>query len=343
MRRAGRWLGPAAAVLVACGALAACGSSDPSGSATLTLYDGQHVQTAQHLVTAFEKQTGIQVAIRNDDEDALANQIATEGPNSPADLFLTENTPPLESLQDKGLLAKVNPATLSRSPAKYSSPQGDWVGISGRVSVLVYNPSLIKASQLPTRISQLADPQFKGKLALAPQETDFQPIVTAYDRAYGKAATLKWLSAIKSNASGHIYPDNETIASEVNQGAVAFGVINEYYWYRMRAEVGAAKMHSLITHFAPARPRLRHRRVRGGGAQVEQAPGRGPEVPGLPGQPEGAGDHRNPRHRRQRVDQLRVPAGLGGHDQGARDAVQPAPALPDHDRPAGHRHHGHRR
>jgi iron(III) transport system substrate-binding protein len=254
MRRAGRWLGPAAAVLVACGALAACGSSDPSGSATLTLYDGQHVQTAQHLVTAFEKQTGIQVAIRNDDEDALANQIATEGPNSPADLFLTENTPPLESLQDKGLLAKVNPATLSRSPAKYSSPQGDWVGISGRVSVLVYNPSLIKASQLPTRISQLADPQFKGKLALAPQETDFQPIVTAYDRAYGKAATLTWLSAIKSNAAGHVYPDNETIASEVNQGAVAFGVINEYYWYRMRAEDGAAKMHSLITHFAPGDP-----------------------------------------------------------------------------------------
>ncbi len=98
------------------------------------------------------------------------------------------------------------------------------MGVSARVSVLVYNPSLIKASQLPTKISQLADPKYKGKLALAPQETDFQPIVTAYDRAYGKAATLTWLAAIKSNASGHIYPDNETIASEVNQGAVAFGV-----------------------------------------------------------------------------------------------------------------------
>ena len=139
-----------------------------SGSATLTLYSGQHVQTAQNLVTAFEKQTGIQVAIRNDDEDALADQIATEGPNSPADLFLTENTPPLESLQDKGLLAKVDPATLSRTPAKYSSPQGDWVGISGRVSVLVYNPSLIKASQLPTKISQLADPEVQGQAGPGP-------------------------------------------------------------------------------------------------------------------------------------------------------------------------------
>ena len=50
--------------------------------------------------------------MRSDDEDALANQIATEGARSPADLFFTENTPPLELLQDKGLLSAVKPATL---------------------------------------------------------------------------------------------------------------------------------------------------------------------------------------------------------------------------------------
>jgi iron(III) transport system substrate-binding protein len=245
-----------AAGLVACGALAACGSAsgDPAGSGTLTLYSGQHVQTAQNLVAAFEQQTGIQVQIRSDDEDALADQIATEGSNSPADLFYTENSPPLESLQGKGLLSKVAASTLSRLPRQYSSPQDDWVGISARVSVIVYNPSLIKASQLPTRVSQLADAKYRGKLALAPQETDFQPIVTAYDKAYGRAATLKWLGAVKSNAAGHVYPDNETITSEVNQGAVAFGVVNQYYWYRMRAEIGAGKTHAMITHFAAHDP-----------------------------------------------------------------------------------------
>jgi iron(III) transport system substrate-binding protein len=180
--------------------------------------------------------------------------MATEGSHSPADLFYTENSPPLESLQEKGLLARVDPSTRAHTPSQYDSPSGDWVGVSARVSVIVYNPSLISASQLPTKVSQLAEPQYKGKLALAPQETDFQPIVTSYDRAYGKAATLKWLTAIKANAAGHVYPDNETIASEVNQGAVAFGVVNQYYWYRMRAEIGAGRMHSLITHFAPHDP-----------------------------------------------------------------------------------------
>jgi iron(III) transport system substrate-binding protein len=178
----------------------------------------------------------------------------TEGSHSPADVFYTENSPPLESLAAKGLLAKVDPSTLSHTPARFNSPSGDWVGVSGRVSVLIYNPSLISASQLPTHVSQLADAKYKGKLALAPQETDFQPIVTDYDRAYGKSATLTWLKAIYANASGHIYPDNETIADEVNRGAVAFGIVNQYYWYRMRAEIGTANVHSKITHFAPRDP-----------------------------------------------------------------------------------------
>jgi iron(III) transport system substrate-binding protein len=251
-----RWIGTAVAVATACGLLAACGSADAGsgGSATLTLYSGQHVQTTQSLVAAFEQQTGIKVVIRSDDEDALADQIATEGSHSPADLFYTENTPPLESLESKGLLSKVTPATLSHTPAKYNSAQGDWVGVSARVSVIVYNPSLISASQLPTRLNQFASPKYKGKLAIAPQETDFQPIVTDYDRAYGKAATLKWLAGVKANAAGRIYPDNETIAAEVNQGAIAFGLVNQYYWYRMRAEIGASRMHAQITHLAPQDP-----------------------------------------------------------------------------------------
>jgi iron(III) transport system substrate-binding protein len=261
-----RWIISAVA-LAACGGLAACGSSGGSGgsgasggsastdsTAPLTLYSGQHVQTAQNLVTAFEKQTGIKIAIRSDDEDPLADQIATEGSHSPADLFYTENTPPLEILQDKGLLSPVDPATLSHAPRQYSSARGDWVAVSGRTSVIVYNPSLIKASQLPTKITQFADPKYRGKLAIAPQETDFQPIVTAYNLAYGKAATVKWLSALKSNASGHIYPDNETIVSDVNKGSIAFGLINQYYWYRMRAEIGASRVHSQITHLAPRDP-----------------------------------------------------------------------------------------
>jgi iron(III) transport system substrate-binding protein len=250
-RRVRRGAAAVAAAALACGLLAACGGS--SGRA-ITLYSGQHKQTTDALVAGFEQATGITVNVRDDDEDTLALLIAQQGSHSPADVFYTENSPALEYLQGNGMLAPVASSALARTPARFNSPQRDWVGVSARVSVLIYNPSLIAASQLPTSVRQLADPKYRGKLAFAPGETDFQPIVTSVLRSYGRAATLRWLDGIKSNAAAHTVPDNETVTQEVNRGIVAFGVINQYYWYRLRAEIGAAAMHSAITYFAPRDP-----------------------------------------------------------------------------------------
>jgi iron(III) transport system substrate-binding protein len=73
-------------------------------------------------------------------------------------------------------------------------------------------------------------------------------------RAYGETKALKWLDGIKSNAASNIFPDNETIADEVNRGEVAFGLVNQYYWYRMQAEIGSSNIHSKIAYFAPHDP-----------------------------------------------------------------------------------------
>ncbi len=238
--------------MTGCSALS--GPASAGGESSLTLYSGQHLQTTQKLVAAFEKLTGIRVSVRSNDEAVLADQIVTEGGHSPADVFYTENTPPLEFLQGKGLLSPVRSSTLAATPSRYNSSQGDWVGVSARVSVLIYNPRLISKSQLPTSVMQLADPKYQGKLALAAGETDFQPIVTSVLRAHGMAPTEKWLSALKANAAGHLYPDNETVTSDVNRGSAALGIINQYYWYRMKAEIGAGATHSKIAFFAPHDP-----------------------------------------------------------------------------------------
>jgi iron(III) transport system substrate-binding protein len=243
----------AVALALTSGFLAASGGV-ASASETITLYSGQHVQTTDSLVAGFEKTTGIKVQVRSDDEDTLANQIATEGSRSPADVFYTENSLPLASLQDKGLLAKVAPKTLAQTPSRYNSGSGDWEGVSARVSVLVYNPKLISKSQLPTTALGMANPKYKGKLGIAPGETDFQPVVTSVIKAYGAARATTWLQGLKSNGSAHSYPDNETLVDEVNRGGVAFGLLNQYYWYRLGSEVGTSNVHSKIAFLAPHDP-----------------------------------------------------------------------------------------
>jgi iron(III) transport system substrate-binding protein len=252
-------------------ALAACGgsstgsagisgstSSPPSstsGSLTgqsITLYNGQHEQTTSRLVSAFEKHTGVKVNVRSGDEAELGDQIMQEGSSSPADVFYTENTPVLEHLREQSLLAPLAPSTLAAIPARYNSPQGNWAGVSGRVSVLVYNTSQLASSQLPSSILELAEPKWKGKVGFAPSETDFQPLITSIVKFDGAATAEHWLQGLQANSK--IYPDNETVVAQVNNGESAVGLINHYYWFRLRDEVGQSGMHSALHYYAPRDP-----------------------------------------------------------------------------------------
>ena len=244
---------PILGALAACTALAlsACGSAAHDGDA-ITLYSGQHEQTTAALVAAFEKQTGIHVEVRTGDEAELGNQILQEGSSSPADVFYTENTPVLEALREKGLLAPVAPATLAAVPSRYDSTQGDWVGVSARVSALVYNTSLVKPSQLPSSILELAEPRWKGKVGFAPSETDFQPLITAIVKLDGLATAERWLRGLQAN--GKTYPDNEAVVAQVNNGESAVGPINHYYWFRLRAELGQGGMRSALHYYAAGDP-----------------------------------------------------------------------------------------
>jgi iron(III) transport system substrate-binding protein len=243
----------AVTALLAAGCSTASGSG--SGSQTITLYNAQHEQTTDALITAFTAQTGIKVKVRSDGEDVLTAQLEQEGSKSPADVFYTENSPWLAQLDEKHLLAPIDPATLQQVPASDSASTGDWIGVSARVSVLVYNTDKLKASQLPTSILDLADPKWKGKLELAPAETDFWPIVSSVAKAYGDAKALTWLKGLKSNAAPNdTIPDNETVVSDVNKGTNDMGLINHYYFYRLQAEIGKPAMHAALSFFAPHDP-----------------------------------------------------------------------------------------
>ena len=135
--------------------------------------------------------------------------------------------------------------------------------MSGRFSVLIYNPSKIAASQLPTSALDLADPKYKGKLELAPAETDFWPIVSSIIRARGRQAALTWLQGLKANAGSDDHtPDNETLVGDINKGDAAMGLINHYYYFRIRSETGAGSLPRQAGVVRPARPRVRRGHLR---------------------------------------------------------------------------------
>lgn len=239
-------IGAAAVVLAGC-----TGTSNDPGPTTITLYNAQHEQTTTALIKAFTAKTGIIVKVDNDDEDVLTAKIEQEGNRSPADVIFTENSNWLQQLADKGLLAKVPSRTLKSVPAVDSAKDGEWVGVSARVSALVYNTTDLTAAQLPTSVLQLADPKWKGKLEIAPSETDFWPVVSSVEDTYGHAKALAWLKGLRANAGANVVPDNETIVADVNKGVAELGIINHYYYYRLKAETASSSIHSALHYFAP--------------------------------------------------------------------------------------------
>ena len=112
-------------------------------------------------------------------------------------------------------------------------------------------PEAVAAPHLHPRAGRS---EVEGQARARPGETDFQPIVTAVAARYGKARAAEVARGDPRNASSHIYPDNETLVAQVNSGQAELGVINHYYWYRLRDELGAAKIHSAEHFFAPGDP-----------------------------------------------------------------------------------------
>lgn len=220
----------------------------PARAETITLYSAQHEQLVDQLTKEFTKESGIRVRVRSGEAPEIANQIAKEGARSPADVYFTENSPELTLLDEKGLLAPVDRATLAAVPAKYSAASGNWVGVLARENVLAFNPKLIAEDALPHSLLDLAKPEWKGKIAIAPSDADFLPLVAAVAALHGEQAALAWLKGLQENAQ--IFDDDEGVVAAVDRGTVAAGVINNYYWARLRTEQGEAKTTSRIHHFA---------------------------------------------------------------------------------------------
>jgi iron(III) transport system substrate-binding protein len=233
--------GASAAAAAASSTSAASAATAPpelvgTGPGGLVIYNAQHENLTQAWAEAFTQETGVPVEMRNGSDTELANQLAAEGSGSPADVFLTENSPGMNIVESAGLFAPVDAATAAQVPASFNPSTGTWVGIAARSTVFVYNPSLLPEAELPKSIMDLQDPAWQGQWAASPSGADFQAIVSAILQTQGADATGAWLDAMKTNAS--VYRGNSAVMKAVNAGEIPSGVIYHYYWYGDQAKTG---------------------------------------------------------------------------------------------------------
>ncbi len=167
----------------AAGALTACGSDGDA----LTVYSAQHESLVRTMLEDFTEETGIELEFRDANDSELANQIVQEGDASPADVFLTENSPAIDVVDKEGLLAPVDQSTLDQVGEQYRPASGNWVGFAARSTVLAWNPAEIGEGDLPASILDLADPAWDGQLSMEIGDVDWYLTLKEYWLEQGKS------------------------------------------------------------------------------------------------------------------------------------------------------------
>jgi iron(III) transport system substrate-binding protein len=220
------------ALLAAIAVLAGACSSDAD---SVTVYSGRTENLIGPLLEDFTEETGIAVEVKYGSSAELALLVSEEGDRSPADVFISQSPGAIGFLADQGRLQPIGSGVLDLVDGEFRNRNGLWVGLSGRVRVLVYNRELVEDSDLPASVLDLIEPRFAGRVGIAPGNSSFQDFVTAMRDIQGDEATLAWLEGMEAN-DAQTYANNTAIVQAVGRGEVPFGLVNHYYNVRAQAE-----------------------------------------------------------------------------------------------------------
>jgi iron(III) transport system substrate-binding protein len=211
-------------------ALVAC-----SKDSTLVVYSGRSESLVGPVVDLFRDATGIEVDVKYGSTAEIAATLLEEAKNTPADVFFAQDPGGLGAVVD--MLSTLPDDILAPVPAWARSPNGDWVGVSGRARVVAYNTDAVDPSDLPDTMEGFTDPRWKGRIGWPPSNGSFQAMVTAMRVQWGEERTREWLEGIMDNQPV-AYPKNTSTVAAAATGEVEVGFVNHYYLHRFLQEEG---------------------------------------------------------------------------------------------------------
>ena len=214
------------------GAPGADGQEPVPVSGPVVIYSGRGESLVGELFERVEAETGVEVEVRYGDTPELVTLMLTEGAQSPADMIFAQDSGHLGALAERDLLRPITTSLLAEVDPRFQDAEGRWIGTSGRARVLVHNTSV---TDLPTKLAELGDPKWKGKLGWAPGNGSFQSHVSALRHIWGEEETRAWLEAVKANEP-QVYPKNSPQVEAAHVGEISLGWVNHYYLHKKKTE-----------------------------------------------------------------------------------------------------------
>lgn len=190
----------------------------------INLYSGKGLDPK--LANMFESQTGIKINIIKDKEQ-MAKMNA---PDSKADLFMGMDVSTFAKLQNDDKLAPAKSKIIdSIVPANLKDQNNEWIGLSKRARVIVYDKKAIDP-KLIQNYEDLAKPELKGKLLMRTSNVSFNRSLLASIIANdGEDRAKEWAKGTLNNLARDPKGGDREQARGVYEGIGAVGVMNSYY------------------------------------------------------------------------------------------------------------------
>ncbi|HEU4387131.1 MAG TPA: extracellular solute-binding protein [Blastocatellia bacterium] len=194
----------------------------------VTVYVSTDRVFSEPILRAFEQQTGIKVNTVYDTEETkstgLANRILAEKNNPQADVFWSNEPVRTLVLKSRGVLVPYESSSAAGIAPIFKDPDHYWTGFSARLRVIVYNTRLVSADAAPSSVFDLADPKWKGQVAIADPRfgsTSFH--AAAIYAELGDERADDFFRKLKAN-DVKVVPGNSVVLDSVARGELKVGL-----------------------------------------------------------------------------------------------------------------------
>ncbi|MGE0603415.1 MAG: extracellular solute-binding protein, partial [Xanthobacteraceae bacterium] len=159
-------------------------SALPAQAQVVNVYTTREPRLIQPLFDLFTKETGIKVNSIFI-EKGVAERVAAEGANSPADVLMAVDIGNVLDFVTRGVTQPVQSKVLTEAiPANLRDKDGQWFALSLRARLFYVSKNRVKETALT--YADLADPKWKGKVCIRSGQHPYNSArIAAYINHYG--------------------------------------------------------------------------------------------------------------------------------------------------------------
>lgn len=203
----------------------------------LVVYSGRSEPLIQPVIEAFERAyPGVEVLLKAGSNSELANALIEEQGNPQAEVFITTELFTIQNLAQKGVFQAYLPGGADQLPAEFVDGDHEWVGLTRRARVILYNTELVAPEEAPASIFDLVDARWRGQVAAAGSTNgSMQAQIAAMLQLQGEQATEAWLQGLLDNQVT-FFGGHTDVRKAVGAGEFKLGLVNHYYYHLQQAE-----------------------------------------------------------------------------------------------------------